>query len=106
MPQIAHEVRDRAHAETPAEVGDADDLRRHERRARIRRAAGAAVPCLAAGMLAVGCKAEYPVFDPHSIQRPEREAASTYKNYQLPPLPTTLQSTFLPPRNGERRPAG
>jgi len=80
------------------------DSRRRERRARLWRAAGAALPCLAAVMLAAGCKAEYPVFDPHAAQRPNREAASTYKNYQLPPLPTTLQSTFLPPRAGERRP--
>ena len=71
------------------------DSRRRERRARLWRAAGAALPCLAAVMLAAGCKAEYPVFDPHAAQRPNREAASTYKNYQLPPLPTTLQSTGM-----------
>src|SRR3982751_4889194 len=69
----------------------------------LRAAAGAAVPCVAALLLAVGvsgCKVEEPVFDPHAIQRPERQAASTYQNYQMPPLPTTLQSTFLPQRNG------
>jgi outer membrane protein TolC len=88
---------------TPEDLCDDAMARLRRRRRRLSflaRAAAATMPCLAAAMLTVGCKAEYPVFDPHAIQRPEREAASTYRNYQMPPLPTTLQSTFLPARNG------
>jgi outer membrane protein TolC len=48
----------------------------------------------------VGCSSDIP-FDPRAEQRTEREAAREVKPTPLRPLPTTLESSFLPPRPGE-----
>lgn len=47
-----------------------------------------------------GCNSDQP-FDPRAEQRSEREAAREVRPTPLRPLPTTLESAFLPPRPGE-----
>ncbi|MBC8108365.1 MAG: hypothetical protein H7Z14_17400, partial [Anaerolineae bacterium] len=72
--------------------------------ARIKAALGTA--CLSALLAtAGGCGSDEP-FDPRAAQRSEREAAREAKPYPMRPLPTTLESSYLPTRPGEQpRPA-
>lgn len=87
-----------------------------KRKQACRRAAILAAPCLLAlGILGIGCVNEPPPFDPKAMQKAERERAQTdAAPLPMRPLPTTLESNYLPPRGGastapngvpQRRPA-
>src|SRR4051812_18840715 len=66
---------------------------------KVVRITGTALTAILAAAV-VGCNSDVP-FDPRAEQRSEREAAREVKPTPLRPLPTTLESTFLPPRPGE-----
>jgi outer membrane protein TolC len=52
--------------------------------------------------LLVGCQsAEPPIFDPHALQRTERERAVEIQAPPKRPLPTTLESPFIPGSDGQ-----
>lgn len=46
----------------------------------------------------VGCATEETVFDPHALQSQERREAKAVQPQPMRPLPTTLESPFLPTR--------
>ncbi|MDB5326480.1 MAG: putative efflux system outer membrane protein [Phycisphaerales bacterium] len=51
-----------------------------------------------------GCASNEQRFDPRSLGNSEREGATSFKAEPLKPLPTTLQSQFLPDDNGNLNP--
>ncbi len=69
----------------------------------ILRTASAVASILLSGAL-TGCGSPDPVFDPRGIQAPEREQAKTNPTYPMRPLPTTLESSYLPTRDNPSQP--
>jgi outer membrane protein TolC len=64
-----------------------------------------AVLTAAATVVSAGCGSDNPPFDPRAIQRNEREAARRdARPHPMRPLPTTLESQYVRPREGEARP--
>ena len=66
----------------------------------------AVIAAASALVLTAGCQTERDdgIFDPRAIGRDEREASTTYNRQNLRPLPTTLQSRFLPNQNQSAMP--
>jgi outer membrane protein len=60
------------------------------------------VPCFTA-MIFAGCRVQEPIpFDPRTLQQPQRQAAEGQISEQRRPLPTTLESPFLPNAGNDR----
>ena len=52
-----------------------------------------------------GCAKDPPPFDPHALTSGELSGATQATSRPMPPLPTTLESAYLPPAPEDRRPA-
>ena len=61
---------------------------------------------LAAALVTIaGCSTEDATFDPRQIGQAERQASTSFVPQKLRPLPTTLQSQFLPDNSGNLNPS-
>ena len=60
---------------------------------------------IAAALVAVaGCSSEDATFDPRQIGQAERQASTEFVPQKMRPLPTTLQSQFMPDNSGNLNP--